>query len=90
MTQTPHPHKPNAKAYTNASKISKPESKTYVPKKFVSPDILITESTSELLESSPPSIEVSIDISDIKYTLAISYILGTTSIFIDTKKYKLG
>jgi hypothetical protein len=90
MTQTPRPRKPSAKAYTNTSKISKSESKTHVPKKFISPDILIAESTPELLESSPPSIEVSIDISDIKYILAISYILDIISIFIDIKKYKLG
>jgi hypothetical protein len=90
MAQTPRPRKPSAKARANASKISKPEPKTHVPKKFVSPDALVAESTPEPLESSPPPIEVPIDISDIKYTLAISCILGTTSIFTDIKKFKLG
>jgi hypothetical protein len=90
MAQTPRPRKPSAKARANASKISKPEPKTHVPKKFVSPDALVAEPTPELLESSPPPIEVPIDVSDVKYTLAMSCMLGATSIFTDTKKYKLG
>jgi hypothetical protein len=74
----------------NASKISKPEPKTHVPKKFVNPDTPVAEPTPEPLESSPPPIEVPVDVSDVKYTLAMSCMLGATSIFTDTKKYKLG
>jgi hypothetical protein len=90
MAQTPRPRKPSAKARANASKISKPEPKTHVPKKFINPDALEAEPTPEPMESSPPPIEVPIDVSDIKYTLAISCMLGVTSIFTDTKKFKLG
>jgi hypothetical protein len=89
MAQTPRPCKLSTKARANTSKILKSEPKTYVPKKFINPDALEAESTLEPIESSLLSIEVPIDVSDIKYTLAISCMLGITSIFIDTKKFKL-
>jgi hypothetical protein len=90
MAQTPRPRKPSAKARANAAKISKPEPKTHVPKKFINPGTLVPEPTPEPLEPSPPPVEVPIDVSNVKYTLAMSCMLGATSIFTDTKKFKLG
>ena len=89
-SQTPHSRKPSAKARTNASKKSNSESKPRVPIKFVNPDTIVVESTPAPSEPSPSPIEISVNVSDVKYTLAMSCTLGTTPIFTDTKKFKLG
>ena len=59
-------------------------------KGFIDPDTLSKESTPAPPESSPPPVEQLEDISDIKYNLAMSCMLGPTSIFSDTKNNKLG
>ena len=86
----PRPRKPSAKARANSSKISKPEPKQRAPQKFVHPETIDKEPTP--VPSSPPAspIETSVDVSDVKYTLAMSCMLGTAPIFTDTKKFKLG
>ena len=89
-SQTPQPCKPSAKARANASKISKPEPKPRVSKKFINPDTIGKELTPEPPELSPSPIEIYVDVSDVKYTLSMSCMLGATTVFTDTKKFKLG
>ena len=89
MAQTPRPRKPSAKARANASKILKPEPKTRVPKKFIDPNTIGNKLTPEPSESSPPPVGVLVDVSDVKYSLVMSCMLDATSIFTDTKKFKL-
>jgi hypothetical protein len=79
MVQTPRPRKPSAKARANASKISKPEPKTYVPKKLINPSTLLAERTPEPLESFPPPVEVPVDVSNVKYIFTMSCMLSATS-----------
>jgi hypothetical protein len=89
-SQTPRPRRPSAKARANAAKMSKSEPKPRVPKTFVDPEAIVVESSPEPSEPSPSPIERSVDVSDVKYTLAMSCMLGTTPVFTDTKKFKLG
>ena len=89
-SKMPRPHKPSAKARTNSSKISKSEPKQHVLKKFINPETIDKEPTSVPSEPSASPIETPVNVFDVKYTLAIYCMLGTTPIFTDTKKFKLG
>src|SRR4030095_4036902 len=80
---------PMPKAYENSQKISKSASKRVKSKGFIHSDTLRKESSPASPESSPPPIAQREDVSDIKYNLAMSCMLGPTSIFSDTKKNKL-
>ena len=87
--KTSRNHAPSAKARANSQKISKSALKRVKSKGFINPDTLSKESTPAPLESTPPPVEQLEDVSDIKYNLAMSCMLGSTSIFSDTKKNKL-
>ena len=82
----PRAHTPSAKVYANTRKISKSVPKRVKPKVFINPDTISKESTPVPSEPSPPTVEQVEDVSDIKYNLAMSYMLGPTSVFSDTKK----
>jgi hypothetical protein len=89
-SQTPRPRQLSVKASANDAKMSKSEPKPLVPKTFVNPEAIVVESSPEPSEPSPSPIERSVDVSDVKYTLAMFCMLGTTPVFTDTKKFKLG
>ena len=86
----PRARTPSAKVRANTRKISKSVPKRVKPKVFINPDTISKESTPVPSEPSPPPVEQVEDVSDIKYNLAMSSMLGPTSVFSDTKKNKLG
>jgi hypothetical protein len=89
VSQNPRPRKPSAKARANSSKISQSEPTRRASKKFVDPNDMDKEPTPEPSEPPLSPIEISDDVSDVKYNLAMSCMLGTAHVFTDTKKFKL-
>src|SRR5436190_18286143 len=87
--QTSRTRVPSAKALANRQKISKSPPKRVKSKGFINPDTVSKEPTPAPLESTPPPVEQLEAVSDIKYNLAMSCMVGSTSIFSDTKKNKL-
>jgi hypothetical protein len=85
----PRTHAPSAKVRANTQKISKSAPKRVKSKRFINPNTISKESTPIPSEFSPPPIEQLDDVSDMKYNVAMSCMLGPTSIFSDTKKNKL-
>ena len=89
ISQNLRPRKPSAKARANSSKISQSEPKPHASKKFIHPNDMDKEPMPEPSEPPLSPIEMSVDVSHVKYNLAMSCMLGTAHVFTDTKKFKL-